>query len=378
MAESKHSIYGPSSAHRWLNCPGSIKAESEMPEPPESEFANEGSAAHHLAEVCLKDSKSTTGFLGCAFPEFPDNQVDQEMVDYVQEYVDYVKALGGNQEYEQVVHYEEWVPGGFGTADAIVTVDDTLHVIDLKYGKGVPVYAEDNPQGMLYALGALSERDAFQKFTKVVIHVHQPRLEHVSTWEITPDALYEWAEHAKMQAKLCTSPSAERIPGEYQCRWCKAKPTCSALAARTENALMKEFNELELSTPTTPENLRDVDLRFILNNKPLIINWLNAVESHVKERVLNGEGFEGFMIVRGRSNRKWGDEKEAEKKLNNLLGKTKSYNKKLLSVAQAEKVLGKDKKDEISDLIVKPEGAPALVPDTDKREAVSFVSADDF
>ncbi len=377
MAESKHSIYGPSSAHRWLNCPGSIKAESEMPEPPESEFASEGSAAHHLAEVCLKDGKSTTGFLGCAFPEFPDNQVDQEMVDYVQEYVSYIKDMGGHQEYEQVVHYEEWVPGGFGTADAIVTVDDTLHVIDLKYGKGIPVYAEENPQGMLYALGALSERDSFQKFKLVVIHVHQPRLEHVSAWEVTPDALYEWAEHAKMQAELCTSPSAERIPGEYQCQWCKAKPLCSALAVRTENALMKEFNELELSTPTPPENLRDVDLRFILNNKPLIINWLNAVEAHVKNRIEKGEVFDGFKIVHGRSNRKWSDEKEAEKILKKLL-KDEAYSKKLLTAPAAEKVLGKENKGEISHLIVKPEGAPTLVPDTDNREAISSVSADDF
>ena len=141
---------------------------------------------------------------------------------------------------------------------------------------------------------------------------------------------------------------------------------------------MKEFNELELSTPTAPENIRDVDLRFILKSKALIIDWLNAVEAHVKERVLNGEGFEGFKLVRGRSNRKWSDEKEAEKKLNDLLGETKSYNKKLLSVAQAEKALGKDKKDEISDIIAKPEGAPTLVADTDNREAISFVSADDF
>jgi hypothetical protein len=373
----KHSIYGPSAAHRWLNCPGSIKAESEMPEPPESEFASEGSAAHHLAEVCLKDNQKTECYKDYVFPEFPDNPVDQEMVAYVHEYVDYVKSLGGHQEYEQVVHYEEWVPGGFGTADAIVTVDDTLHVIDLKYGKGVPVYAEENPQGMLYALGALSERDSFQKFKLVVIHVHQPRLEHVSTWEITPRHVYEWADFAKVCAKLCTSPNAERIPGEYQCQWCNAKARCSALAVRTENALMKEFNELELSTPAPPENLRDVDLRFILNNKPLIINWLNAVEAHVKERVLNGEGFDGFKIVRGRSNRKWSDEKEAEKILKKLL-KDKAYSKKLLTAPAAEKVLGKENKGEISHLIVKPEGAPTLVADTDNREAISFVSADDF
>ena len=141
---------------------------------------------------------------------------------------------------------------------------------------------------------------------------------------------------------------------------------------------MKEFNELEHDTPTPPENLRDVDLRFVLNSKALIIDWLNAVDAHVKERVLNGEGFDGFKVIHGRSNRKWGDEKEAEKKLNRLLGKRLSYNKKLLSVAQAEKALGKDKKDKISDLIVTPEGAPTLVPDTDPREAISFVSADDF
>jgi hypothetical protein len=377
MVEAKHSKFGPSAAAKWLNCPGSINAEDGIAET-ESEFASEGSAAHHLAYICLSENKRPIEFLDRCFKEYPTNTVDMEMVDNIEEYISYIKDMGGHQEYEQVVYYEEWVPGGFGTADAIVTVDDTLHIIDLKYGKGVPVYAEENPQGMLYALGALSERDSFQKFKKVVIHVHQPRLEHVSTWEITPAALYEWADYAKRRAELCTSPSAERIPGEYQCRWCKAKARCSALAVRTENALMKEFNELELSTPTPPENLRDVDLRFVLNSKALIIDWLNAVEAHVKERVLNGEGFEGFKMVRGRSNRKWSDEKEAEKILNNLLGKTKSYNKKLLSVAQAEKALGKDKKDKITDLIVKPEGAPALVPDTDKREAISFVSADDF
>jgi len=376
MSKTKHSVYGPSSAAKWLNCPGSVNAEEGLVET-ENKFATEGSAAHHLAYMCLSENKQPTAFLGHSFPEYPNNTVDAEMAGCIQQYVSYIYELKGQREFEQEVSYEEWVPGGFGTADAIVTVDDTLHVIDLKYGKGVPVDAEKNPQGMLYALGALGERGSFQGFEMVVIHIHQPRLEHVSTWEITPDELYEWAEYAKMRAKLCTLPSAERIPGEYQCRWCKAKPTCYALAARTEHALTRQFNEIVISKPRSPEKLRDVDLRYVLNNKAMIIDWLNAVEKHVMGKVLSGEGFVGFKIVHGQSNRQWGDDKVAEKKLNEMLGE-KAYNKKLLSVAQAEKVIGKENKSDISYLIVKPEGAPTFVQDTDNREAISSITSDDF
>jgi len=376
--ENKHSVYGPSSAERWLNCSGSIQAEAEIPELTESEFATEGSTAHHLGEICLRENKKTNSFKDCLFHEFPNNPVDQEMVDCVQEYVDYVKSLGGQQEYEQKVSYEEWIPGGFGTADTIVTIGYTLHVIDLKYGKGIKKDSEKNPQGLLYALGALSERDAFQNFSKVIITIHQPRLNHVSSWETTPDYIYKWADQAKIQAKLCTAKNPERTPGESQCRWCRAKPICPALAVRTENALMKQFNELEAVNPTPPTKLRDVDLRFILNNKSMIIDWLKSVEAHVKDRVLNGEGFDGFKIVHGRSTRKWSDEDAAEKKLKRLLGAANAYTKKVLSPAQAEKALGKEKKNKIATLIVKPEGAPTLVSSTDNREAISTVSAADF
>ena len=366
MAETIHSQYGPSAAHRWLYCPGSIKAESEMPEEPESPYAAEGHAAHALAENMLKNNAVV-----CE---------DKEMIEYVTTYVNYVRSIGGKQEYEQLVDYSEWIPGGFGTADAIAIVGDILHVIDLKYGKGVPVNAVDNPQGVLYALGALLEREMLQRFSKVVIHIVQPRLNNISTWEVTPDYVYDFAAWAKEQWEATQREYPERIAGEKQCRWCKAKSTCHALATLTENAIQMQFEDLTLQNarPTPPENLRDEDIRFILNQKPLIINWLNSVEEHVRKKLESGEPFSGFKLVHGRATRKWTDEAEAEKKLVKLLGKKEAYTQKLLSVAQAEKALGKENKDKIQDLITKPDGALTLVPDTDPREPVSLLTVNDF
>jgi len=215
-----HSIYGPSSAHRWLRCPGSIKAEEAMPEEKESPYAAEGSAAHKLAEICLDLGTNADEHIHDTIQVDDEHtwDVDKEMADYVQEYVDYVRNIGGHQEYEQEVSYDDCVPGGFGTADAIVTKDETLFVIDLKYGKGVKVDAPENPQGMLYALGALSERDTFQSFDKVMIVIHQPRLNHVSEWETTPEDLYSFGAHAGVCALKTNTPNPERIPGEKQCQ----------------------------------------------------------------------------------------------------------------------------------------------------------------
>lgn len=364
MAAETHSKLGASGAHRWLYCAGSVKAIDDAPEPPESPFAEEGHKAHAVAEQALKTNSKPVSD-------------DPEMIEYVQEYVDYVKALCGKQEYEQLVDYSDWVKDGFGTADAIVIVDDVLHVIDLKYGKGVPVDADDNPQGKLYALGALSEREMLQKFSKVVIHIHQPRLDHVSTWETTPSELYAWAEWVRERAALTELEFPERVAGEKQCRWCSAKPTCHAIAIRTENALMAEFKDLTVSTPPTADKLTDQDLQFVLNNKPLIEQWLKSVEDYVRTRIESGEQFPGWKIVHGRAIRKWTDETEAEKTLIKLL-KDKAHTKKLISVAQAEKALGKEGKDKIKDFVTKPEGAPVLVPETDNLEAISFITADDF
>ena len=373
-----HSKFGPSSAHRWLNCTGSIKAEEGIPDTT-SEFAAEGTDAHELAEICLKHKVTARNYIGRAPLTNKERVIDQEMADYVQEYIDYVLAFGGDQEYEQHLTYEEWIPGGFGTGDVVAVKDKTILSGDLKYGKGVPVDAEENPQGMLYALGALSERSAFMDFDKVLIVIHQPRLNHVSEWETTPEHIYEFASQAKAQAAIALTDDAPRIPGEKQCQWCKAKPTCPALQAQTEHALMAEFEDLTVKPPKAPEELTDQDLRFILNHKGMIETWLKSVEKHVMGKIESGRGFPGFKMVEGRSNRKWADPAAAEKKLRRLLGARNAYSKKLLSAAQAEKALGKEGKGKIQALIVKPQGKPVLVSDDDKRPPMRLgVTAADF
>jgi len=371
-----HSVYGPSSAHKWLNCPGSIKAEAVMPEPPETEFAHEGTCAHELAELCLRSGEDTNVWIGKKLLINKEWLVLPDMADNVQAYIDYVREIGGSQEYEQKVFYTDWVPNGYGTADVIATKVDDIYVIDLKYGKGVPVDAEENPQGMLYALGALAERSVFQRFKKVFIVIHQPRLDHISTWETTPEELYGFAEYAKERANLANDINPKRVPGEKPCRWCLAKAVCPALKDMTEDVIMGSFDEME-DTPK-PGNLNDQALENILTNAGLVRSFLKAVEEHVSGRLQRGENFPGRKLVRGRSTRKWNDEEKAERLIRRLLGAANAYKKTLLTPPAAEKALGKEKKHRIEKLIFKPEGAPVLVSEDDKREAIKPITAEDF
>jgi hypothetical protein len=373
----EHSPLGASGSNCWLNCAGSYWAQKDIPDK-SSVFAYEGTCCHELAEICLANKIAARRRIGLPLHINKDFIVTSEMADYAQTYIDYVRSVGGVQEYEQKVSYSDWVPDGFGTADVIATVDDTLYVIDLKYGKGVKVFAEHNPQGMLYALGALNERAVFQDFKKVVIVIHQPRLEHLSEWSITPKTLYTWAEWVKERAALCLEPDAPRTPGEKQCQWCRAKATCPALAKQTEDSLLVHFEDMTTKEPPAPGNLTDQQLQTVLEHKTMIEKWLKAVEQHVVGRFESGFNFPGWKMVEGRSNRKWADEDKAEKLLRKLLGAEDAYKKKLLTAPAAEKALGKEDKYRIKDLIVKPEGKPTLVPEEDKRPALVGITADDF
>jgi hypothetical protein len=375
---SDHSIYGGSGAHRYLYCAGSIQAEAGIPDKT-TEFAQEGTDGHELSDICFKNKRTARSFIGQKPLTNKERVIDQTMADYVQQYVDFVTAIGGDQEYEQKVTYYEYIPGGFGTADVIIVKGNTLYVIDLKYGMGVKVDAENNRAMQLYGLGALLERDSFQSFEKVILIIHQPRLNHISEWETTPYELYSFAHWAKERVKLTKADNPERTPGEKQCQWCRAKATCPALQTQTEHALMVEFEDLSTTPLKEPAQLTDQDLAFVLQHKITIEKWLKSVEQHVVGKIESGRGFPGFKMVEGRSNRKWADEAKAEKMLVKLLGKDKAYKKKLLTAPAAEKALGKEKKAEIKDLIVKPEGKPVLVPEEDKRPPMVLgVTAADF
>ena len=363
-----HAKLSASGAHRWLACPGSVAAEQAMPRGASSPYADEGSKAHELAEAALAHGGNCYAFEGRYLEQYNASPVEREMCDYVQEYVDFVRGLGGEQEYEQRVSYEQWVPGGFGTADVIAYTDRTLYVCDLKYGKGIRVDAERNPQGMLYALGALAERDGIEPVDRVVVVIHQPRLDHISEWETTPEEIYQWADWVSERAALALSGDAERVPGESQCRWCAAQPTCPALRDHTQRIVMRDFEDMD-GAPA-PDKLSDEQLRVVMDNKALIAGWLDAVEKHITERLTAGESFGGYKLVEGRSVRRWTDEQQAERVLSDSLGND-AFERKLLPPAKAEKALGKAKAKDLQALIVKPAGKPVLAPEHDKRKAIS-------
>ena len=359
-----HSNLGASNAHRWLVCAGSVEAERGIVEK-ESPFAAEGTRAHELGELALRTSDTAL-----------DAFEDQEMAEYVRVYTDYVRQSAHEADLfmiEQRVGYSDWVDGGFGTADAVIIKDDLLHVCDLKYGMGVRVDAENNPQGMLYALGAFAENNFIFDIKTIKISIIQPRLDHISEWQISVEELLRWAEWVRERAEATQAPDAERTPGEKQCRFCKAKASCKALLDYTEAVIMADFDDLDMPASNT---LTDEQMRVVMEAKPLIDGWLSAIEAQIKDRLDAGDGFAGFKLVEGRSLRQWSNEVSAAETLEHLLGEA-SYTKKLLSPAQAEKSLGKSRKGEIADLITKPAGRPTLAPESDKRPAINLTD-DDF
>ena len=361
-----HASLGASNAHRWLECAGSVKAEIGLPNT-SSVFALEGTTAHDLAELTLT---TTDGAL--------DLFADQEMAEFVRIYTDYVRSLSDAADLvliEQRVDYSDWVPKGFGTADAIVLNGDTLNVVDLKYGIGVPVYAEDNPQGMLYALGAYAEVNHIAEIKNVVITIVQPRLDHISEWSISVEDLLRWAEYATQRAEATQEDDAPRNAGEKQCRFCKAKHNCGELFRHTEAILLTEFDNID-ELPNV-DTLTDEQMGKVIASKVLIEGWISAISTHVTDRLEAGAGFTGYKLVEGRSTRRWHDDESAEFRLRELMGAEKSVTTKVISPTQAEKILGAKRKDEVSEMIVKPAGKPTLVPDSDKRLAIN-VTADDF
>jgi hypothetical protein len=347
-----------------MACPGSVNAEGGRVDRTSS-FAEEGTRAHDLMEIALKSGKPCSGLTQ-----------DAEMADFVQVYVDYVNSLIKKEDsvfIERRVDFSEWVPGGFGTADTIVMDDDRIHIVDLKYGKGVAVFAENNPQAMLYALGAYADFMFMGDFKTIRISIVQPRLDSISEWEIGVTDLLKFGETVRQAAEATEAPKAKRIPGEKQCKFCKAKADCPALMKLTSDTLMADFDQLDEATP--PNRLDDEQMRVALENKHLIEAWLLSVENFAKERLAMGEPFPGFKLVEGRSVRGWSDDGVAGDILEYHLGET-AFTKKMVTPAQAEKLLGKARKGLIQDLIVKPPGKPSLAKETDPRPAITATISD--
>ena len=362
----EHSRFSPSSASRWLRCPGSIQQEERFPDKG-SRYAAEGTAAHQLAYVCLQDGKEVDSFLGKVIGGFT---VDKAMAEYVQDYIDYVRSHKGHKFYEQKLELDRWLPGQWGTADVVNIFRSTLRVIDLKYGKGVAVSAVDNDQLKLYALGALDMFSFLRDFKRVELCIHQPRLDSVSEWSLSVEELLDFGKMVRAKLNEALRPGALLVPGDIQCRFCRAKDACPAIRKMTEDVLMSSFEDEPLRLHEEEALSEEAILR-VLRYSGMIKSWLSAIEKKVYQKILSGEVVPGWKLVAGRSSRVWKDEEVAEALLISTLGKDKAFESKLLSVPKAYKVLGKKKADEIlKDEVEKKAGKPTLVPETDKRPAL--------
>ena len=371
MPPSKHAVLAASSSHRWLNCSPSARLEQEF-EDRETEAAAEGTAAHALCEHKLRRALKRQS-------RKPISKYDcEEMDTHTDNYVQFVlETIAQAKEHcadpiiniEQRLDFSCYVPHGFGTGDCIIIADKTLHIIDFKYGQGVLVEAEQNPQMMLYALGALRIYDTLYDIEDVAMTIYQPRRENISTWTISVADLKTWAEEVLIpKAKLAFEGQGDYMPGPW-CTFCKAAVKCRARAEEKLALARYEFAQ--------PPLLTDAEIEEILGKLDDLTRWAEEIKAYAQDAALNhGKQWHGYKVVEGRSVRKYSDE-NAVIEAANAAGYHDIFRKSLLPITEMEKLMGKQEFSEVlSGLIIKPAGKPTLVPITDKRPAMTNVNID--
>lgn len=384
-SERAHALLSASGASRWLNCTPSAKLEEQYGVHTTSSYAKEGTLAHELAELYLRTDilkNLSDAELEIALERImSQEEFSDEMLDVVPIYVDYCIAQYNEAkarseisliELEQKLDLTAYVPESFGTADCVVISDGVLEVIDLKYGKGVPVYATWNTQLMLYGLGALQKYDAMYDIHTVRLTIVQPRINNINSFEIAVNELREWAENElRQKANLAFVGAGELNAGDW-CRFCAVKNRCKALYQKQVEIAKHEFKK--------PELLTDTEIAEIVLRVPALVEWANSVAEYARTQSLeHNKTWPGLKLVEGISRRKWADsDKVAATLFASMpsLSEDEIYDMKLKSITAIEKLLGKSKFAELlSGLVIKPQGKPTLVALDDKRPAMGLSQA---
>lgn len=406
-----HAQFSPSSSDRWGACPASVKACEGLPDTAGGD-AREGTDAHWLSESLLDayiDGKyPSNGAASAVGQTLPNGTVvDADFATYVDEYVDYVielhKSLAGS-----TLMVEQKLPIGLitgernssdtgpatGTADAVILHGDEIIVIDLKFGRGVEVNAERNPQLGMYGLAATMEYELLGDYKTVRCVIVQPRKRHLSEYVWTLEELQALGVELAAAVENAKSDNPTFMPGEKQCRFCRAKAGCKALQAEVWGAThdgsgpstVGDFDDLTVATPSEVAMCDNDWVGAAMAKVDLIESWCKSIRAEAERRLLAGEPVRGFKLVQGkRGNRQWRDAEEAEATMKAMRVKhDQMYEYKLITPTTAEKLakaeaIGPRQWPKLAALIVQSEGSPSVAPESDKRPALAVVaSADDF
>ena len=368
-----HALLSASSSHRWLNCPPSARL-CEGYDDKGSNFAAEGSDAHSLCEYKLRKALG----MEAKDPTEDLTWYDAEMEEAASGYAAFVMELVAEAKktcsdpvvlIEQRLDYSKYVQAGFGTGDCVLISDGTLHIVDFKYGRGVLVEAEDNPQMKLYALGALEIFDCLYDIDTVSMTIYQPRRANISTFTLTRQELLDWAETVLVPtAELAYAGDGEYHCGEW-CQFCKAKADCRERARANMELARYEFRQ--------PPLLTDEEVEEILGKLDSLMDWASDIKDYALQAAISGKHWSGYKLVEGRANRRYTDENAVVAAVK-AAGYDPYDEPKLLGVTAMTTLLGRKQfNDILGGLITKPQGKPTLVPESDKRPAMTTI-LDDF
>lgn len=362
-----HAVLSASGSKRWLSCPPSARLERKFPDKA-GEAAQEGTLAHALAEARIRHwlgEMSENGLTLRIDSIRHDALYSPEMGEYVSEYVDLciekINEAQGTALVEERLDFSRWVKNGFGTGDMVIIGDGVLEIVDLKYGKGVPVSAEGNTQMQLYALGAIEQYGYIYDFDHVRMSIFQPRNGGLSTQLMSVSELLAWGERIKSIAELAYEGKGDFKAGDH-CRFCRAAAQCKALSEYNMEIAKLEFRDADLLT--------DDEVSFVLERVDGLVRYAEKIKAFALEEAIKGHRWPGFKVVEGRSNRKITDAVKAVKLLRGAGYADDVIYKPLemQTITALEKLVTKKKFGELlGSVIEKPPGKPTLVPEDDKR-----------